>query len=293
MTVQGFSARTLALTGADHGADHDALLHIARLANDMAGLYFPPQKYPMLRARLGKRLRQLHLPDLVTYCRLLNEPGGRAELHQLIGLLTTHVSQFFREPHHFDRLKHQILPPLLRAATAGKRLRLWSAGCAAGQEAFSLAMVILDLLPDAACYDIRILATDIDTAILARADGRFYSVAAAATIPAPYRARFARERGQGIELSPDLARLVRFRSHNLHSPWQMRAQFEVIMCRNVLIYFDQPTCETVLDRFAKSLMPGGHLMLGHSERLGGPAATRLCPDGIATWRLPATGAEIR
>jgi chemotaxis protein methyltransferase CheR len=297
MTVQGFSSGTVSPAGAGPGpvvgADLDALAHIARLANDMTGLYLPPQKYPMLRARLGKRLRQLHLPDLMRYWRLLDGPDGRAERHQLIGLLTTHVSQFFREPHHLDRLKHQILPQLLKAASGGGRLRLWSAGCAAGQEAFSLAMVILDLLPDAFHHDIRILATDIDAAILARAESRFFPTEAAAAIPAPYRARFVQDRGHGVELAKDLARLVRFRCHNLHAPWQVRAQFDVIMCRNVLIYFDQSTCDTVVDRFARSLAPGGHPMLGHSERLSGPAAFRLCPDGIATWRRPAADAEIR
>lgn len=273
--------------------DRTALAQIARIAAEKAGLAFLPEKFPMLRARLGKRLRHLHLSDLTSYCRFLDGPGGLAEQDRLIGLLTTHVSHFFREPHHFDRLAQEILAPLLDAAKRGKRVRLWSAGCAAGQEAWTLAMLILDALPTAADHDILILGTDIGASLLTHAERRFYPASCAAAIPEPYRARFVRNQDQGIELSKDLAPLVRFRSQNLHAPWRMRAPFDVIMCRNVLIYFDQPNCERLLDRFGRALAPGGFLMLGHSERMSGPALKQLEPSGIATWRLPLMGEGAR
>lgn len=273
--------------------DRTALAQIARFAADRAGLTFLPEKFPMLRARLCKRLRHLQLPDLTSYCRYLDGSGGLVEQGRLIGLLTTHVSHFFREPHHFNRLAQEILAPLLADAQRGKRVRLWSAGCAAGQEAWTLAMLVLDALPKAADHDILILGTDIDATLLARAERRCYPATCAAAIPEPYRTHFVRTRDQRIELSKDLAPLVRFRCHNLHAPWQMRAPFDIIMCRNVLIYFDQPACEQLIDRFGRVLTPGGYLMLGHSERLSGPALQRLQPVGIATWRLPLIGEGAR
>ena len=265
-------------------AEDSALAQIAAFATTEAGLALRPEKYPMLRARLGKRMRSLGIADLSVYCRLLDSPEGVGERTALIGALTTHVSHFFREPHHFDRLRNQILPPLLMAARAGQRVRLWSAGCAAGQEAWTLAMILTDLLPDAARHDILVLATDIDPSMIAQAATGRYPKTVRAVIPDPYRTAFTRIEGPSMVVSPALAPLVRFRCQNLHGTWRMGAVFDVILCRNVLIYFETAAREALLTRFAQILTPGGMLMLGHAERASGPAAGLLAPLGQTIWR---------
>lgn len=256
-----------------------AFAGIADIARQEAGLALHSDKRSMLEARLACRLHRLGLKDYQAYHRFLCSPRGREERHQLVIALTTKISHFFREPHHFHRLRTTILPPLLNAAKHGGRIRFWSAGCAYGQEAYTLAMTVLDLLPDAHHYDLRILATDIDTnAIQEACSGRF-SQTYCPQIPAPSLAAHTKASGPDFDMSDQARHLIRFRQHNLHSAWPMRQGFDVILCRNVLIYFDSNAQLRLLERFAAALNPGGWLFLGHSERVAGPAQYGLQPAG--------------
>ena len=149
--------------------DEEDFGRIAKMLHDDAGIYLPEAKATLVYSRLAKRLRALGLDSFRDYCTILTEDGGRGagERQQMLAALTTNVTRFYREPHHFDHLKAKVLPPLLEAAKRGARVRLWSATCSTGPEPYSMALTVLSLMPEAAQYDIRILATDIDPNVVA------------------------------------------------------------------------------------------------------------------------------
>lgn len=259
---------------------------IAAILHDRAGIALPDSKRQLVFSRLGKRLRHLGLADFSAYLALVEAPRGADELAEMISALTTNVTSFFREKHHFDLLRTEVLPPLLAAARQGARVRLWSAGCSSGEEAYCLAMTVLELDPAAAGRDIRILATDIDRAILARARAGLYGADEMASLPPTARDRwFAPAPGGRHAARPELTGLVSFRELNLIRDWPMRGPFDVIFCRNVAIYFDRAGQERIWAGFARCLAPGGLLCIGHSERLTGAAAPRLRPVGITAYTL--------
>jgi len=256
-----------------------ALAAIAELAHADAGLTIGAGKRAMLRARLARRMRAVGLARYDDYLALLQAPQGRAERQELIAALTTNVSYFFREVHHFDLLRDRILPPLIERAIQGGRVRLWSAGCAQGQEAYSIAMVLTEAFPDAARHDIRILGTDVDAGIVRRAEAGLFPIAALGEIPAGLHGRHVHIADDHFAVAPALRDLVRFRHHHLLGAWPMRSRFDVIFCRNVLIYFDLAAQTRLLGRFASALGEGGWLCLGHSERLSGPATSHFRAAG--------------
>ncbi|MFV0336171.1 MAG: CheR family methyltransferase [Tropicimonas sp.] len=268
---------------------------LSRAALQDAGLLIPPEQAPMLFARVSKRLRALGISERARYCELIEGPEGRDERRNLINALTTNVTGFFREAHHFDLLAQDILPGLAAHARAGGRVRLWSAGCSSGPEPYSIAMVVLEAVPEAEELDIRILATDINPQVLQVARAGLFSGADLARVPAWRRRRFfdrlpgTRSGGDTYRIRPCLANLVSFRELNLHAPWPMRNGFDVIFCRNVMIYFDRDTRNTLWSRFRAALVPNGHLFVGHSERLNRSAATDFASVGTTTYRrLPAS-----
>ena len=189
------------------------------------------------------------------------ESGG--ELTALIDLLTTNKTDFFREPAHFDFLVEQIIPAYLNA---GSPLRIWSAGCSSGEEAYTLAVVLREALP--AHYDFRILATDISTRVVAIAKKGVYHAQQLAGISAERRARWFSTTPDGSAMvRPELRAAISFAHLNLMAPWPMTGSFDAIFCRNVMIYFNKPTVTTLVRRFHELLSPGGHLFIGHSESL--------------------------
>ena len=267
-------------------ADFDA---IASFAHREFGLNLEPSKRALVQSRLSRRLRELGLKSLRDY-RALIERGGAEERDRFVSALTTNVTQFYRERHHFDLLEKTVLPELIRRARAGGRVRLWSAGCSSGQEPYSLAGSILRLFPDAARHDIRILGTDIDLAILEEAKAGRYPEAARRFPTPEHEARVFAAEGRGGPLwsvRPALKALVTFQPLNLIASWPHAGRFDVILCRNVAIYFDKPTQERLWNRFAQSLEPGGHLLIGHSERLHGPALPQFESVGITAYRKTA------
>jgi len=267
---------------------NDDFTAISRMLYDDAGIALSESKASLVYSRLAKRLRALGLESFHDYCRMVAGAEGVSERQNMLAALTTNVTRFFREPHHFEHLKTRVLPALVQRARARGRVRIWSAGCSSGQEPFSIALTVLDMLPEAASLDFRILATDIDPNMVAAGRAAIYSDEAVRPVPEVLRDRWmVRVRdGGGREAwgaGEEMRRLVAFRELNLMARWPMKGRFDVIFCRNVVIYFDEPTQALMWSRFAPLLNPGGQLYVGHSERVTG--ADLFETDGLTTYRL--------
>jgi len=239
----------------------------------------------LVYSRLAKRLRALGLNSFKDYCALVAGAEGLDERQKMLAALTTNVTRFFREPHHFDHLRDKVLPPLLEAARRGGKVRIWSAACSSGQEPFSIAMTILSLMPEAPQKNVRILATDIDPNMVAEGRGGAYAPHLLEGIPETYRKRWTSSRADGrVQMSDDLRSLITFNELNLIGDWPMKGKFDAIFCRNVAIYFEDDTQSRLWSRFAPLNAPGGVLYIGHSERIQGPAVADYKPDGVTTYR---------
>jgi len=266
--------------------------HIAQVLHSHSGIALSDGKAALVYSRLVKRLRSLGLRSFRDYCALIEHVDGVDERQAMTAALTTNVTRFYREPHHFDHLRDQVMPELAERARAGGRVRLWSAACSNGQEPYSMAMTVLSVLPEAADLDVRILATDIDPNMVADGAIGVYSEEALEPAPPVLRQRFFdKDRGPNgqtmLSASSTLRDLVSFRELNLIGDWPMSGKFDVIFCRNVVIYFDDPTQERVWKRFTPLMNPGATLYIGHSERVSGPAMEQLRTSGLTTYRLGA------
>jgi chemotaxis protein methyltransferase CheR len=255
-----------------------------------SGISLTEAKAPLVYSRLAKRLRKLGLRDFDEYCDFVESEGGAAERGEMLAALTTNVTRFFREPHHFDHLRQKVLPSLIAAARAGTRVRLWSSACSTGEEPYSIALTLLDMLPDAASYDVRILATDIDPKVVATARAGVYRDEAVAPIPAQLRERWLSKQ-RGVEttwrVKDEVRALIAFKELNLIGNWPMGGKFDVIFCRNVVIYFEEDTQAIIWKRFHDLLKPEGRLYIGHSERVDVPGYVS---DGLTIYRLtPGAG----
>lgn len=256
---------------------------IAGHAQRLFGLHLHAGKRDLVYSRLIKRLRALGLPNFDSYCSLLDS-GDPDEQQRMLSALTTNVTHFFREVHHFETLKTLVLPPLLEGARQGGKVRLWSAGCSSGQEPYSIAMTLLELMPDAARYDIRILATDVDREILARAEAGNYAPDEIEELGQLGSGRFFLRSGNSFAAGPELRKLIAFAELNLMSDWPMQGAFDAIFCRNVAIYFDKATQQRLWTRFAEKLRDGGYMFIGHSERVTGAAEALFKGVGVTTYR---------
>ncbi|MDY8107779.1 protein-glutamate O-methyltransferase [Fulvimarina sp. 2208YS6-2-32] len=260
---------------------------IAAIIYDDAGIVLKPLKMALVYSRLARRVRALGLAGFGDYCNLVSSDAGHPERREMLAALTTNVTNFFRENHHFEHMRDVTLPPLLEAARQGGRVRFWSAGCSNGHEPYSIAMTILSLMPDANKYDIKILASDIDPYVVAFGRAGIYDAAAVEPIPMALRKRWfvSHEGGAHYKVVAEMQNLVSFRELNLIGQWPMTGVFQAIFCRNVLIYFDEATRETVWHRFCDYLDPAGFLYVGHSERVSGAASLRLATEASTTYRL--------
>ncbi len=262
---------------------------IAAMLYADAGIYLHESKATLVYSRLVKRLRKLNLESFHDYCGLVGAPHGADERLEMLSALTTNVTRFFREPHHFDHLRTHVLPSLLDSARRGGRARIWSAACSSGQEPYSIALTLLSLEPNAAALDIKILATDIDPRIVDEARRGAYPETALTDVPPALRKRYFASTGrtdrQELAVSDELRELVSFRTLNLNADWPMQGKFRAIFCRNVAIYFDEPTQQAVWSKFASKMEPDGWLYIGHSERVTGPAASRFASEGVTAYRL--------
>jgi chemotaxis protein methyltransferase CheR len=239
---------------------------IAALVHGEAGIVLTEGKANLVYSRLSKRLRAIGLRSFRDYCALLESEGGAGERMAMIAAMTTNVTRFFRESHHFDHLRN-LLTPLVKAAREGGRIRIWSAGCSSGEEPYSIALTLLDAMPDAQSHDVRILATDIDPNMLVRGRAALYPRNAVNEVPVALRERWTQREGDGVCMSDAARGLIQFNELNLLADWPMKGRFNVIFCRNVMIYFDEPTQDRIWKKFAAQLTPGGTLFIGHSERI--------------------------
>lgn len=242
------------------------------------GIALGDGKRQMVQSRLQKRLRVHQFAAFSDYYALLTGPSrDDAEKTAFINCITTNKTDFFREPHHFEFAAKRILPEI--AAQAGRgtpRLRVWHAGCSTGEEPYTLGMTLAEALEGKSGWDIQQLASDIDTDVLAHAERGVYAAERVASIPLPLLRRHFLRGGEAQELyqvTPALRAAVTFRQINLLEDWPLRpgTRFDIIFCRNVVIYFDKPTQSRLFARFGERLSPGGYLILGHSESLHGSA----------------------
>ncbi len=242
---------------------------LVKLAYEKTGIVITQQKRDMLYGRLARRLRALRVPDFASYCTLLQSPDGQEEIGQLVNAITTNLTHFFREMHHFEHLHDAVLQPMAAQAhtiSGRPRLRIWSAACSSGMEAYSIAMTMQHAIPNLAAWDARILATDIDSNMLDVGKGGEYGATNLSAIPEAYR-RYVRQAGALLRMDDTLRKLIAFRQLNLLDAWPMQGPFDAIFCRNVVIYFDTMTRRALFNRMAKLLRPGGWLYIGHSETL--------------------------
>ncbi|UEM22366.1 protein-glutamate O-methyltransferase [Skermanella mucosa] len=248
---------------------------IAALLQQLTGIHLAPHKVEMVYSRLARRLRDLGMADFDAYCAFLSSESGESEIGLLVNALTTNLTRFYREPHHFEHLATVVLPRIQerQAGAAKPRLRIWSAGCSSGEEPYTIAMTVASTVPDLHRWDVRILATDIDTHMVETARRGLYATDAATAIPPAVRSRHTAEQQQGtrrvLSMGEGLRRLITFKPLNLLEDWPMRGPFDAIFCRNVLIYFDRHGRTEVIGKFHQLLDGDGHLYLGHSESLYG------------------------
>lgn len=247
--------------------EFDFLRHVV---NENAGIVLGPNKRQLVQGRVARRMRDLGLPTYEAYCNHVRESGPE-ELVGLINALTTNVTSFFRENHHFEALASYMLPEAIKRNTESRRIRVWSAGCSTGEEAYCIAIEASHAIPRAQHWDLKILATDIDSDVIAAAQEGVYPLERVSSVPEAQLRRCFR-RGAGAEagnvrIRVEIARFVTFRALNLLHDWPMRGPFDIIFCRNVMIYFDQATRERLIQRFANILAPGGYLCIGHSESI--------------------------
>ncbi len=243
---------------------------IGRTVAAVAGVQIGPGKEGLVRSRLARRLRELGVATVAEYVARVRDDASGRERDQMVDLLTTNTTHFFREPAHFDVVRDGVVPAF--GGVPGG-LRVWSAGCATGEEAYTLAMVLRGAVPDVDRRPAdapRVLATDLSCRALAVAAHGVYARARVVDVPtALLREHFDALPDDAWTARPALRAVVRFARLNLMDLWPMRGPFHAIFCRNVMIYFDKPTQQTLVSRLHVLLAPGGFLFVGHAESLTG------------------------
>ncbi len=246
---------------------------------DLAGIVIEAQKRQMVHARLSRRLREHEAECFSTYLDAVEKGHDKAEVQNFINAITTNLTSFFREKHHFEHFQRTVLPGPRASDT---RLRVWSAGCSTGEEPYSIALTALtanQALPD----DFKILATDLDTGVLEKAKAALYAEDKAGDALRSF-GRLVESAPEGaLQIGAAARGLISFRQLNLMGTWPMSGLFDAIFCRNVLIYFNAETKAALVNRFAAQLHPGGFLYLGHSESILGEHPL-LVNEGQTTYR---------
>jgi chemotaxis protein methyltransferase CheR len=264
------------------------LSEIAAMIYADAGIYLNDSKASLVYSRLSKHIRNLGLRGFREYCTLVASPEGAPVRREMLSHLTTNFTRFFRENHHFEHLRDEVLPGLINRAKSGGRVRIWSAACSDGQEPYSIALTVLAMFPNAADYDFRILATDIDPKILDIGRQGAYDETALESVSPAMRKQWFREVDvngrRKFQIDDRVKKLITFNELNLMAQWPFKGGFDVIFCRNVVIYFDEPTQVKIWSRFASLLPEAGHLYIGHSERVSGDSKNLFDNIGITTYR---------
>lgn len=270
------STSAFAPAGADITLTRDDMKFIATLVYEQAGIVIREHKEAMTRGRLARRVKALGMDSVAEYCAFLKTPQAASELPELINAVTTNHTAFFRERHHFDHLRKDVMPRLVQERSGRRgRIRIWSSACSSGEEPYSIAASCREPLGHRNDLDFKILATDIDTDILARAEAGIYPAELIERLPSDVKPLMKLDGNQGrgeVRMAEEMRRMISFKRLNLIEKWPMGGPFDVIFCRNVFIYFDTQTKASILDRFVSLLAPGGFLYLGHSESLPQPHA---------------------
>lgn len=243
---------------------------LAGLAYEHAGIALSDAKRNLVYSRLSRRLRTLQLETFKEYRELV--ANDSREIENFINSISTNHTKFFREDHHFDHLRSKVAAPYAGAGSRSGPLRIWSAGCSSGEEPYTIALVLKRELRSFHNRDVKILATDIDTDILAKASRGEFAANATDDVPGPYQSFFSKVTVGNQEkavVEDDVKSIIAFRRLNLMDRWPFRGLFDAIFCRNVMIYFDGPTKANLIERFANQIKPGGWLYIGHSESLTG------------------------
>ncbi|MDP5281213.1 protein-glutamate O-methyltransferase CheR [Sphingomonas sp. DG1-23] len=260
---------------------------IAAIMHSDARIELSEAKTTLVQSRLARRLREHGLSRFSEYVAMVQSDAQ--ERHAMVVALTTNHTHFFREPHHFDHFREHVLPLLKRKQGP---VRIWSAGCSSGEEVYTIAMCLLGPDRTSATWlrnaDVRLLATDIAPHVVESVQRGFYADNVASGVPEPYRSAWMRPAPGGFVMADEARQLVTARVLNLFEKWPLKAQYDVIFCRNVMIYFGDPAKEELEERFVNQLAHGGHLYIGHSERLIGPAANRMKSCGHTIYAKPET-----
>ena len=239
---------------------------ISRLLYQVSGIDLHEGKEELVKARLIKRLRHLKIFGFDHYLKYLSNDKSGSEIQAMVDVLTTNKTNFFREPEHLDYLRNEIITGLGK-----EQIRIWSAGCSSGEEPYSIAITLCEAIPDIGKSDIKILATDISDRMIEQARLGLYDEETLKGMSFQLKHRYFEhaeaESRHRYRVVPQLQSMVRFAKLNLMEDWPMRGLFDVIFCRNVMIYFDKPTQEKLVNRFWSQLRSGGYLMVGHSESL--------------------------
>lgn len=243
---------------------------LRQLVKTHTGIALSASKQEMVKRRFTSRVRTLGLDGFGAYIRYLHG-HPEDELVELANAITTNLTSFFRERHHFDYLSSEVVPQLLQTQRATRRIRVWCSAASTGQEPYSIAMTLLDAIPDISAWDLRLLATDISHQCLEQARRGVYALDQLDPVPAALRTRWF-QRGAGanagkVKVRDELRRRVRFEALNLIGKWPISGPIDVIFCRNVFIYFDKAQQKQIMDRYARLQPSGAYLFLGHSESL--------------------------
>ena len=241
------------------------------ISNQRTGIVVSDDKYDMFYSRLSRRVRRLGLKSFKDYCDLIREDQDGEETVELVNSITTNLTAFFRENHHFEYLAKSVIPELKTKNNTERKISIWSAGCSTGEEPYSLSMTLSDCLSSMPGWTVDILATDIDSNVLQRAASAVYPLERVRDISKPTLKKWF-YKGKGsrsgmVKLKQEIRNQIKFGQLNLMQNWSVDNQKDVIFCRNVIIYFDKESKIKLIDRFADYLKPGGYLFIGHSESL--------------------------
>lgn len=245
---------------------------ICALVYDNTGIILNEEKRKLAYSRFSRRLKELNLTTFREYCDIVKS-GDKREMTNFANAITTNLTSFFREAHHFDRLTEEVMPGLLKKTS--RKIRIWSAGCSTGEEPYSLGISILKKFPDIKNWDIKILATDLDSKVLDTASRGIYKAQGLNTLDDPTIAKEWFKRGivdgvESVQVLPKVRELIQFKKLNLmDKEWPMKGTFDVIFCRNVVIYFDHVTQQKLFSKFSSLQNKGNYLFIGHSETLKG------------------------
>ena len=263
---------------------------IAEIVYASSGNVLPRGKAMLVYSRIAPLVRESGCGTFANYVGLIRTDAEQQE--RAVAALTTNHTFFYREAHHFEHFESHVRPDMVQALERGGSARLWSAGCSSGEETWSLVMTLLGRERAAgrrlAGLDLRVLASDLAPHALGKAIAAKYPAPDLEAVPAGLVQAWTRPAGAALAITEEARALIRFRQLNLLERWPMTGRFDVIFCRNVMIYFDHATKEQLVSRFAEVLAPGGYLYIGHSERVSGPATQLLAPVGPTIYQRSAS-----